>query len=135
MGKHAIIVIKNKNNEYLQYYDARWKSNLFLNCKLDDNYNDEVVRKYVSNLFGQDEVKCEYVDKIVHTKLSVPTGAAKEYQHYFYNVNINLKDMDEKEFDRNGIEYKWFSYDELLNDSRIQEVNHDIVDYIKELNM
>ena len=46
MGKHAIIVIKNTNNEYLQYYDNRWKSNLFLNCKLDDNYNDETVKRY-----------------------------------------------------------------------------------------
>ena len=33
MSKHAIIVIKN-NNKYLQYYDLRWDSYLFLNCKL-----------------------------------------------------------------------------------------------------
>ena len=26
MGKHAIIVIKNNNNEYLQYFDQRWNS-------------------------------------------------------------------------------------------------------------
>ena len=34
MGIHSIIVIKNEKNEYLQYYDEKWKSYLFLNCKL-----------------------------------------------------------------------------------------------------
>lgn len=31
---HAIIIIKNEKGEYLQYYDERWNSYLFLNCKL-----------------------------------------------------------------------------------------------------
>ena len=35
MGKHAIIIIKNKENKYLQYYDERWQSYLFLNCKIN----------------------------------------------------------------------------------------------------
>ena len=33
--KFAIIIIKNKNNEYLQYYDERWNSYLFLNCRIE----------------------------------------------------------------------------------------------------
>lgn len=135
MGKHAIIVIKNSKDEYLQYYDTKWKSNLFLNCKLDDNYNDETVKRYVSNLLGKKDVKCEFIDKIIHTKLSVPNNKTKEYQHYFYNVSIDLDNMGDKEFDYNGNEYRWFSYDELLNDKRIQEVNHDIVEYVHDLNM
>ena len=36
MGKHAIIVIKNKENEYLQYFDDKWNSYLFLNCKMQN---------------------------------------------------------------------------------------------------
>ena len=34
MGKHSIIVIKNKKNEYLQYFDKKWNSYLFMNCKM-----------------------------------------------------------------------------------------------------
>ena len=46
MGKHAIIIIKNNNNEYLQYYDNIWKSFLFLNCKLfDDKENENNIKK------------------------------------------------------------------------------------------
>lgn len=33
MGKHAIIVIKNNRHEYLRYFDNKWNSYLFLNCK------------------------------------------------------------------------------------------------------
>ena len=28
--KHAIIIIKNEKNKYLQYYDNRWKAIYFL---------------------------------------------------------------------------------------------------------
>ena len=44
-SRHAIIVIKNKENKYLQYYDERWDSYLFLNCKLYDDNNNRLVRK------------------------------------------------------------------------------------------
>ena len=35
MGEHAIIVIKNENSKYLQYFDEGWNSYLFLNCKFN----------------------------------------------------------------------------------------------------
>lgn len=38
MSTHAIIIIKNENDEYLQCYDERWNSYLFLNCKLYDGF-------------------------------------------------------------------------------------------------
>ena len=34
MGKHAIIIIKNEKDEYLQYFDEKWNSYLFVNCKM-----------------------------------------------------------------------------------------------------
>ena len=49
MGAHAIIVIKNK--ECLQYYDNKWDSYLFLNCKLPNGANDDVVKDTISNVF------------------------------------------------------------------------------------
>ena len=53
MGKHAIIIIKNNNNEYLQYYDNIWKSFLFLNCKLfDDKENENNIKKYFKSFKG-----------------------------------------------------------------------------------
>ena len=39
MHKHSIIIIKNERNEYLQYFDPKWNSYLFLNSKMK-NKND-----------------------------------------------------------------------------------------------
>ena len=39
------------------------------------------------------------------------------------------------EFEINGIKYKWFSYSDLINDDRIQKVNGDVVQFVKEFNM
>ena len=80
--KHAIIIIKNEKNKYLQYYDNRWESYLFPNCKIN--------------------------------------------HHYFYKCKI------EKEFENRKIQFKWYSMEELLGDERIQMVNSDIVEYVKE---
>lgn len=34
--KHAIIIIKNDEGDFLQYFDDIWNSYLFLNCKISD---------------------------------------------------------------------------------------------------
>ena len=49
-------------------------------------------------------------------------------------MNLDLK-LNDNDFEIDGIKYKWFSYSDLLNDKRIQEVNSDIVQFIKEFNM
>ena len=38
-------------------------------------------------------------------------------------------------FKLNGIKYKCFTYLELMKDERIQKVNSDIVQFVKEFNM
>lgn len=63
MGKHAIIVIKNNNNEYLQYFDQRWNSFLFLNCKLGEKIDSNIIVKYISEILNLDSnnIKCDYI--------------------------------------------------------------------------
>lgn len=133
MGKHAIIVIKNKNNEYLQYFDEVWNSYLFLNCKLDEFSNEHIIDFVSKELnIGKESIKCELVGDKVHRKFSESAKLEKEYHHYFYNVVIDS--LDEKKVLINN-KYSWFSYDDLMNDERIQKVNSDIVSFIKEFNL
>ena len=57
----------------------------------------------------------------------------RDYEHYFYLVDIDTKTLEaKKEFELNDNKFKWFRMEELENDSRIQEVNSDIVKFIKE---
>ena len=71
-SRHAIIVIKNKENKYLQYYDERWDSYLFLNCKLYDDSNNEIIKEYVSKQLSIDinKITSIYVGEKVYTKFS-----------------------------------------------------------------
>ena len=136
MGKHAIIVIKNDRNEYLQYFDEKWNSYLFLNCKLEENFNEEIIKKYVSEKLkiNEEDIKSEYIGKKTHTKFSESAKINKEYEHYFFKVNTKLYN-DDTYFYIDNIKYGWYSYNELENDKRIQEVNSDIVGFIKEYNL
>ena len=47
LRKHAIIVIKNKKGEYLQYFEPSWQSYLFLNCKLENSYDTAKISEVV----------------------------------------------------------------------------------------
>lgn len=136
MGIHSIIVIKNEKNEYLQYFDERWNSYLFLNCKLPNGDDSELVKNKVSDALKIDkkDIKVSLLGCKKHKKFSESAKIEKEYIHYFYNVKIEEKFTD-KEFIINEIKYKWFNYSELMNDERIQKVNSDIVQFVKEFNM
>ena len=67
-------------------------------------------------------------------KFSESDKIVKEYVHYFYNVKINSK-LPNNTFNLNYIDYKWFSYSELMNNERIKKVNSDIIQFVKEFNM
>lgn len=135
--KHAIIIIKNDKNEYLQYYEKNWKSYLFLNCKLLGNFKEQdIVKEVIERLkFSSNDLKCKYLDDKVHKKYSVSAKKEKEYHHYFYSVEIEKMPsfMNEKDFAIDSIQYSWYSLEELENDSRIKEVNSDIVEFIKKM--
>lgn len=135
--KHAIIIIKNDKNEYLQYYEKNWKSYLFLNCKLLDNFKEQdIVKEVIQKLkISNNDIKCNYLDDKIHKKYSVSDEKEKEYHHYFYSIEIeNMPSlMKEQHFTIDSIQYSWYSLEELENDSRIQEVNSDIVGFIKKM--
>lgn len=126
MSIHAIIIIKNKD-KYLQYYDERWDSYLFPNMKLKEEFTDIDIIEYVENNLNKKVIDCTFIKNIIHSKYSVSHKEVREYNHYFYLVNI-----DNYDFDSN---YKFFSMDELKNNKRIMEVNSDIVSYIEEMNL
>lgn len=137
MSEHTIMIIKNNKNEYLNYYDERWNSYLFLNNKVIGELDDNEQRKFVANKLNipEENIELTLIYEKIHTKFSESAKKNKEYHHYFYDVKIKELPtaFTEKEFSLNEINYKWFSIKELEEDKRIQEVNSDIVAMIKEL--
>lgn len=134
MGKHAIIIIKNNDNKYLQYYDKVWNSYLFLNCKVSSDSDFNLVKEKIINDLSIDtnDINLELLGEKTHKKFSESAKKEKEYTHYFYRVTLN-KPLDNKDFKLNNISYKWLSYSEMLNDERIFKVNSDIIEFVNEL--
>lgn len=136
MGIHSIIVIKNDRNEYLQYFDERWNSYLFLNCKLPNGDDAGIVKEKIFDALNikKEFIKVSLIGNKQHEKFSESDKIKKEYVHYFYKVDLDEK-LENNEFEVNGIKYKWFSYTDLMKNDRIQQVNSDIVQFVKEFNM
>lgn len=134
ISRHSIIIIQNKKNEYLQYFDKEWQSYLFLNCKLPNGKDSNAIISRIEDLLRirKDNIEVKYCDSRKHKKFSQSAKKEKEYIHYFYKVEL-LEELENNEFKINGVNYKWFSYKELLQDKRIQEVNSDIVQFVKEI--
>ncbi len=133
--RHAIIIIKNDKEEYLQYFDKRWNSYLFLNCKIDNERDTKKIKNEIEQKLNINNIEISYKFDKIHTKFSESDKIEKEYHHYFYEAKI--KDFSDiifnKEFEINDIKFKWYSYNEFLKDKRIQEINFDIVEFIKEI--
>ncbi len=133
---HSIIIIKNENGEYLQYFDTRWDSYLFPNCKLTNENHKQLINQYLIqnfNFLANEKYTIEYVMDKVHTKFSESAKVNKEYHHYFYNIKFdNIPNfMQNPTFSANDKIFKWFSLTKLEEDKRIQQVNSDIVGFIK----
>ena len=132
-SKHAILLIKNKKGEYLQYLEPTWQSYLFLNCKVASRTDTHPVADLIFDKLGVSTHNIQYLFDKVHSKYSVKHQKMRKYHHYFFLVDIDLNDkMVDKEFTINDTKFKWFSMPMLESDKRIQEVNGDIVGFIKE---
>lgn len=134
MGIHSIIVIKNSKNEYLQYFDKNWESYLFLNCQLPNGDDSNLVISKISNALNinKEFIHVSVVGHKQHKKFSESAKMEKEYIHYFYKVKLDTE-LEDNEFEVNGVNFKWFSYYELINDERIQKVNSDIIRVCKRI--
>ena len=133
---HSIIIIKNNKGEYLQYFDNRWNSFLFPNCKLVDENHELAIKQYLIqtfNIMQTEKYSINYITDKVHNKFSESAKINKEYHHYFYSIEFeSMPDIfNNKTFTIEDKNFKWFSLTELEQDKRIQQVNSDIIGLVK----
>ena len=131
-SKYAIIIVKNTRGEYLQYYENSWNGYLFLNCKCENNKDIAKISDTVLEKLGIKPLKIDYLFTKIHSKYSVKHEKMREYEHYFYLVDIGTEFIDKKEFVINNTKFKWLSMEELENDSEIMQINGDIISLVKE---
>lgn len=89
--------------------------------------NKQYIESAISEKFGIKIKNINLIMNKVHSKFSERDKIVKEYHHYFYNAFLDEDNSNE------NIKIKYFSYKELLEDKRIQEVNSDIVKFVGEI--
>lgn len=126
------------SNKYLLYYDTRWKCFLFPNIRTSENdsKNEENMIHDISNSLKikQEQLTVKKVGERIHQKYSVSDRRMKWYHHTFYEMNVQEfpEEVKKARFDIDGKNYCWMSIAEMEQNSRIQEVNSDIVSMVKE---
>lgn len=134
--RHAIIVIKNKKNELLQYFDEKWGCLLFPNLKLSDENHEKQLIDYLSSQLNisQNQISVKLLTNKVHEKFSVSAQKNKIYNHFIYEIKIkNLPmELNEKQFEKNGNKFSWHSFENLENDEKVKNTNQDVLDFIKD---
>lgn len=114
--QHSIIVIKDKE-KYLQYFDKNWNCYLFPNTKGD-------IKKYLKEKFNIETKQVKKVKNFIHKKYSESHKEERVYLHTIYKVTQKNKIESDK--------IKWFTLEELEKDEKIQKINKDIIDRVKE---
>lgn len=102
--KHAIIIIKNEKNKYLQYYDNRWESYLFPNCKINDKTDYDKIKEEIFGKYGNN---INYKMEKVHTKFSESDKIQKTYHTIFINVKLK-KNLKIEKYNSSGIQWRNF---------------------------
>ena len=135
----SLLIIKNKNNplQYLQCYDKRWKSYLFLYLHTNENEdkNIEKIKTFVcSNLnVAVEDVNIRFLFEKSHEKYSIPNKITRKYNHRFYEIDLSsFKNYKNNTFHIRGNKYTWMTLEEMMDNKTIMKKNSDIVGFIRE---
>ena len=138
--RFSIVVIKDTYNTYADRYLLRyvpsWDCDLFFSFRTQDVENERFIKTQLSNALHveRDSITLEYKSEELQTKYSQSGKEVKTYNHKFYLAAIaDFPDiLRADEFTIEDMKYKWLSIPKMLEDSRIREVNADMVQYVRD---
>lgn len=135
----SLVIIKNKNNplQFLQCYDKRWKSFLFLYLHTNENedQNIEKIKTFVSSNLNikKENISVRFCFEKSHEKYSVSNQITRKYHHRFYEIDLaSFKCFKNNTFHLRGKKYKWMTLEEMMENKTIMKKNSDVVGFIRE---
>lgn len=136
---YSILAIKNifdqHPNQFLQYFDNKWDCWFFPNysTKSSDDENKEYITSKLSNELkvNKNSISIDLCGEATHEKLSPSDNQRKCYYHKLYSVSISdNENIRTKEFEIDGVLYRWMSPEEMRNNDKIKEKNLDVVEFV-----
>lgn len=132
---HSLVIIE-KSDKFLVYYDERWDCKLFLNYKTQNRNNEEHIMESVAAdlKLNRDSLQCTYISSRVQEKYSVSHQENRVYNHRLYEISIeNLpENLKKQDFKIGNKHYYWMTMQEMEKDENIQKKNLEVLDFVKE---
>ena len=137
----SLIAIKDEYNDFpnhlLLYYDQRWKCWFFPNFKTQEDDNESFVKEKLSNTLHikKDAISLECVGEKIQPKFSRSDQVNKVYAHRLYKGTISEfpRELQADTFMIDDVKYRWMTIPEMETDQIINEVNGDVVSFVKEI--
>lgn len=121
----------------------------YIKTCVDESANAEFCKVAIASYLKipENQVDIVYLGQDDITKFSESNKRNKNYHHRFYKVIVKVKlkndsalfnstrKIRKKVIRVDGKKYKWFTLDDMLNNSRIMEVNSDVIDKIREFHV
>ncbi len=136
----SIVALKDTYNTYanrfLLYYDETWKCWFFFNFKTSDNENERSIKQRLSNKLkvGIDNISLRYITDRLQPKFSERDQVDKIYQHSLYECVLSKfsEELMKDSFELDGVNFKWFTIEEMESNSDVMKKNKDVVSFVKE---
>ena len=136
--RSSIIAIRNRNNQYLTYYDEGWKCDFFPNrATASPETNEARLAEYLQHNFGLPENTCslELVAEGSEAKPSTEHGNELRYYEYkLYRAVVKTmpEGWDAAEFRTQGKRCKWLTLDEMMANPRTNGINHYVIALVRD---
>ena len=143
-----LIAIKNKDHQYLLYYDKDWKCEFFPHYPMQDYDNEEYVKENISKDLNISKLK--FLRRINKKMIHVVSHGG-HYQHVKYNpvakedrlynytlYDVIIDDMPQfmkTDFECNGKKYCWRTIDQMFADDTMRTKNRDIINFVGSFNV
>lgn len=134
-----LIAIKNKDHQYLLYYDKDWECEFFPHYPMQDYDNEDYIKENLSKDLNIDKKMIHVASNRGGTQHVKYNPVAKEYRLYNYTLyNVIIDDMPQfmkTDFEYNGKKYYWKTIAQMRADDMMGIKNIDIIDYVDSFNV
>ncbi len=138
--RHEFVIILIQNcrakGEYLLSYSPRWKCKLFLDYKINGEFDPDdtdTISSFIKNFLNWDinPETINYLGNFNSEKYSFGDKITKKYLFHIYKTTMDRQGSKFKSFRYNGKKFSWMTLDKMYKNRNIFKKNKDVLDFIR----
>ncbi|MBF9694125.1 DUF308 domain-containing protein [Bifidobacterium dentium] len=128
------------SNRYLTYYDEPWGCWFLPNHRSCDSYSEDKAKisEYLATEFKipESDFSLGFVGTTTSTKWSTAHNEERTYDYRLYMAKVSAIPAEwqlDGEFNVGSKRCRWMTLDDMRNDSKIYEINFDVIQMLGDL--